>query len=164
MSRDHARSRVYDAERLVHRMLDRAGGAHTVQIAGAQLTVPAEARFGSADDVAAYVDRVLSLRPVRERFPRASRPVSVRVRRGQRAAHYERATATIAVPEDTEGRWALRELVVVHELAHHLDEDGDPPHGPSFVSTLIDLVEAVLGPEVALIYRVIFDETVPTTR
>ncbi|MBM7365929.1 TIGR04338 family metallohydrolase [Gordonia hydrophobica] len=157
MSRDSARSRVYDAERMVHRMLDRAGGTHTVQIAGAQLTVPADARFGSVDDVAAYVGRVLELGPVRERFPRARLPVAVRVRRGQRAAHYERGAATIAVPEDTEGRWALRELVVLHEIAHHLDDVGDPAHGPSFVTTLIDLVESVMGPEVGLIYRVVFD-------
>lgn len=140
-------------------MLDRAGGAHTVQIAGAQLTVPAEARFGSVDDVAAYVVRVLALGPVGERFPRARMPVEVRVRRGQRAAHYERATATIAVPEDAQGRWALRELVVLHEIAHHLDDVGDPAHGPSFVTTLIELVGLVMGPEIGLIYRVVFGDS-----
>lgn len=159
MSRDSARSRVYDAERMVYRMLDRAVGAQTVQIAGTQLTVPAEARFGTVDDVAAYVQRVTALRPVRDRFVRASVPVGVRDRRGQRAAHYERGTGVIALPEKSAGRWALRELVVLHELAHHLDEVGDPAHGPSFVATLIDLVDAVMGPEIALIYRVIFGDS-----
>ncbi|EGD55310.1 TIGR04338 family metallohydrolase [Gordonia neofelifaecis] len=159
MSRDSDRSRVYEAERLVHRLLDRAGGAHTVQIAGTQLTVPAEARFTGVTDVENYLNRVMSLRPVIGRFDRATTPVAVRPRRGQRAAHYERATATIAVPERTEGRWALRELVVLHELAHHLDDAADPAHGPVFVGTLIDLVDLVLGPEVALVYRVIFADS-----
>jgi len=159
VSRDSARSRVYDAERLVFRMLDRAAGAHTVQIAGTQLTVPAEARFGSVDDVAAYLRRVTDLRTVSERFARASLPVAVRARRGQRAAHYERGTATIALPDGQAGRWALRELVVLHELAHHLDDVGDPAHGPNFVTTLIELVESVMGPETALIYRVIFGDS-----
>ncbi|WP_236995105.1 TIGR04338 family metallohydrolase [Gordonia phthalatica] len=140
-------------------MLDRAGSAHTVQIVGAHLTVPAEARFGTVDDVAAYVERVLALGPVGERFERAALPVVVRARRGHRAAHYERGGTTIAVPDSAEGRWALRELVVVHELAHHLDEIADPAHGPSFVATLIDLVDLVMGPETALVYRVIFGDS-----
>ena len=41
--------------------------------------------------------------------------------------------AVIAVPErDT---WALRELVVLHELAHHVSQ-ADPPHGPAFVAAV----------------------------
>lgn len=159
MSRDQSRSRVYAAERMVHRMLDRAGGAHTVQIAGTELTIPAEARFSSVDDVARYVDRVLSLGRVGDRFERSRLPVVVRPRKGPRAAHYERGSATIAVPEVSEGRWALRELVILHEVAHHLDDVGDPAHGPSFVRTLIELVDLVVGPEVALVYQVVFGDS-----
>ncbi|MGB3698217.1 MAG: TIGR04338 family metallohydrolase [Gordonia sp. (in: high G+C Gram-positive bacteria)] len=159
MSRDSARARVYAAEQMVHHMLDRAGGAQTVQIAGTELTLPPEAKFGSVDDVAAYLDRVLALGPVVERFQRAAVPVRVRVRTGSRAAHYERAGAVMAVPDGTAGRWALREAVVLHELAHHLDDDGEPAHGPRFVGTLIDLVGLVLGPEVGLVYRVVFGES-----
>lgn len=144
---------------MVLALFSRAGAAHTVQIAGTQLTVPAEVRFGSLEQVREYVDRVLALRPVTERFERAELPVSVRSRRGHRAAHYERAGATIAVPDQPDGRWAMRELVLVHELAHHLDPIGDPAHGPSFVATLIDLVEVVVGPEAALVYRVIFGDS-----
>ena len=44
--------------------------------------------------------------------------------------------------------WALRELVVLHEVAHHLC-DSDPPHGPEFVATFCELAAAVMGPEVA---------------
>ncbi|MGB3708037.1 TIGR04338 family metallohydrolase [Gordonia sp. (in: high G+C Gram-positive bacteria)] len=159
MSKDQLRGRIYAAEAMVYRLFERAGGAHTVQIAGAEITVPAEVRFGSLDEVRVYVDRVLALRSVRDGFERAKLPVVVRARRGSRAAHYERLNSTIAVPDNSDGRWALRELVVVHELAHHLDPVGDPSHGRSFVTTLIDLVDAVLGPESALVYRVIFGDS-----
>lgn len=159
MSRDHARARVYDAERMVHRMLHRADGAHTVQIAGTELTLPPEAKFGSVQQVGDYVDRVLALPSVTERFGRAPLPVHIRVRKGQRAAHYERVGAVMAVPDGMAGRWALREAVVLHELAHHLDDLGDPAHGPRFVGTLIDLVGLVLGPETALVYRVVFGDS-----
>ncbi|GED99733.1 hypothetical protein nbrc107696_01800 [Gordonia spumicola] len=149
---------MYDAERLAHRLLERAGGAHSVQIAGTTLTVPAEARFADLESVARYVDEVLALAPVRAQFPRAGVAVRVRRRRGGRAAHYDAATHTMAVPDSADGAWALRELVVLHELAHHLDTGEGAAHGPSFVDALIDLVRLVLGPEVALIYRVLFTE------
>ena len=156
MSRDARRSEFYATERLIFAMLDRAGGgAHTVQIAGATLTVPAEARFGALTDVQRYVERVLALGAVRAEFPRAMVPVSVRRRRSGRAAHYTRAYAEIAVPDDADGRWALRELVVLHELAHHLYDGDGPAHGPGYAHVLIDLVGLVLGPEVGLVYRVL---------
>ncbi|MFZ2241198.1 MAG: TIGR04338 family metallohydrolase, partial [Gordonia amarae] len=55
--------------------------------------------------------------------------------------------------------WALRELVVLHELAHHLDDSGGPAHGPGFVHTLITLVGLVLGPEAEFVYRVVFTDS-----
>ena len=51
--------------------------------------------------------------------------------------------------------WALRELVVLHEIAHHLC-DAEPPHGPEFVATFCELAEAVMGPEVAHVLRVVY--------
>ncbi len=165
MTRDANRARVYEAEGLALRLMERAGGAHTVQIAGTELTVPAEARFGSLEAVRAYTDDVLALRAVRDRFSRAEQPVRFRRRRGDRAAHYERAAAVIALPDSAGGTWALRELVVLHEIAHHLDDrvpdgngDESPVHGPQFVQALIDLVGLVMGPEVGLLYRVVFTD------
>ncbi|MGO3328229.1 TIGR04338 family metallohydrolase [Gordonia sp. (in: high G+C Gram-positive bacteria)] len=159
MTRDSARSAVYDAERLVHRIFERAGSSRTAQIAGTAITVPPEGRFSSVDSVRRYVDDVLAAPGVRARFPRASQPVSVRRRRGSRAAHYERGGAVIAVPDSAEGAWALRELVVLHEIAHHVDDVGSPAHGHEFVYALIDLVGLVLGPETAFVYRVVFGDS-----
>ena len=48
--------------------------------------------------------------------------LTVRARRGVTAAHYENAAGagTIAVPDRRPADWAMRELVVLHEVAHHL--------------------------------------------
>ena len=102
-----------------------------------------------------YVDDVLALPTVRARWPAAG-VLTVRARRGVTAAHYERSDdgATIAVP-DRHSTWALRELVVLHEIAHHLC-DVEPPHGPEFVATFCELAEVVMGPEVGHVLRVVY--------
>ena len=98
---------------------------------------------------------MLALPAVRQRWPAAG-PLAVRARRGIAAAHYERFDdgARIAVPE-RHTTWALRELVVLHEIAHHLC-GAEPPHGPEFVATFCELAEAVMGPEVAYVLRVVY--------
>lgn len=157
MTRDGQRAKVYAAEGFVRTMFDRAAerGNPVVDFFGTQLTLPPEGRFGSAEAVQTYVDTVLSHPAVQDRWPAAA-PLRVRPRRGAAAAHYERAdgAATIAVPQ---GRavWALRELVVLHEIAHHLC-DVDPPHGPAFVATFCELAATVMGPEVAHVLRVVY--------
>lgn len=156
--RDAGRAALYAAERMAHLVFEAPGTS--TRIGGVTVTVPPEARFASVDSVADHVERVLARPSIRERFPRAVEPVAVRVRRGPVSAHYEAGPpAVIAVPEDGDGRWALRELVVLHELAHHLDDSGGPAHGPGFAATLIDLVADVIGPEAGLIYRVLFSES-----
>jgi len=82
--------------------------------------------------------------------------LTVRARRGATAAHYERVDdgAVIAVAEGR-STWALRELVVLHEIAHHLC-DAEPPHGTEFVATLCELAGAVMGPEVGHVLRVVY--------
>jgi putative metallohydrolase (TIGR04338 family) len=156
-SRDTQRSRVYAAEEFVRTLFDRAGehGTRTVEFFGTNLTLPPEARFSSVESVQRYVDDVLGLASVRARWPDAT-PLTTRPRRGLTAAHYERDDdgAVIAVPE-RRSSWALRELVVLHEVAHHLCQT-DPPHGPHFVATFCELAGAVMGPEVAHVLRVVY--------
>lgn len=161
--RDTGRARFYEAERMVHRLFEGAGNPRTVQIGGTQLTLPAEARFADVDAVGDYVRRVLALPSVRETFPIAAQPLSVRARRGHRSAVYHRVgssgSAEIAIPLTEQGRWALRELVVLHEIAHHLDDSGGPAHGSAFAATLTELAGLVLGPETALVYRIVLAES-----
>ncbi|WP_420123423.1 TIGR04338 family metallohydrolase [Nakamurella sp.] len=157
---DRQRSRVYEAENLVHRLLDRSVDHPVVEIAGSRLTLPPERRFADIASVQTYLDRVLGLDWIRRSWPRAADPVRVRERAGGARAHYERAGATIAVPTHrTGGGWALRELVVLHELAHHLAPDDEVPHGGPFVGRLLDLVDGVVGPEAALLLRITMLDT-----
>lgn len=154
-ARDVQRAKVYAAEGFIRTMFDRAAqrGNGSVDFFGTALTLPPEGRFGSLDSVRRYVDDVLALPAVRERWPGAG-PVTVRARRGLTAAHYEADTATMAVP-DQHTTWALRELVVLHELAHHLCPEG-APHGREFVTTMGELAGVVMGPEVQHVLRVLY--------
>jgi putative metallohydrolase (TIGR04338 family) len=155
--RDTQRSKVYAAEEFVRTLFDRAAerGNPAVDFFGTQLTLPPEARFASVDSVRRYVGDVLSLPAVRARWPTAE-PLMVRGRRGVTAAHYEDdgTVATIAVP-DRQTTWALRELVVLHEIAHHLSR-AQPPHGPEFVAAFGELAATVMGPEVGHVLRVVY--------
>ncbi|MFZ0832275.1 MAG: TIGR04338 family metallohydrolase [Mycobacterium sp.] len=158
-SRDTQRGKVYAAEQFVRTLFDRAAehGSRVVDFFGTQLTLPPEGRFASVESVQVYVDEVLNHQGVQLNWPDAG-PVAVRARRGVIAAHYERRdhTAVIAVPERRE-RWALRELVVLHEVAHHLCE-ATPPHGPKFVATFCELAALVMGPEVEHVLRVVYSK------
>ena len=158
--RDSRRAQVYAAERLVHGMFDRAGLAaradrRDVADAAARGTVrvgrlgTGVCRPGSGNGLRhkQFRERVASRRRDRAR--------------GHRSAEYRRrpdGSREIAIPASREGRWALRELVVLHEIAHHLDDSDGPAHGPGFVRTLIALVGLVLGPEAEFVYRVVFTD------
>ncbi len=155
--RDTQRAKVYAAEQFVRTLFDRAAerGNRIIEFFGTQLTLPPEARFASVASVQAYVDDVLAHPLIRTGWPGAG-ALTVRPRRGATAAHYEvvDGRAVIAVPEK-HTTWALRELVVLHELAHHLSH-AEPAHGPAFVSTFCEVAEAVMGPEVAHVLRVVY--------
>jgi putative metallohydrolase (TIGR04338 family) len=156
--RDSQRSKVYAAEEFVRTLFDRAAehGSPVVEFFGTQLTLPPEARFGSVASVQRYVDEVLALPAVRQRWPDVL-PLRVRTRRAATAAHYENhdGAGIIAVPDRDTADWALRELVVLHELAHHLCE-AQTPHGPEFVATICRLTELVMGPELGHVLRVVY--------
>lgn len=162
--RDSKRALVYESELLVRNMFDRADklGSRTVELMGSEVTLPVERRFASIDSVQEYVDRVLGLNWVRQRWERAAVPVHIRARAGNSAAHYESDSATIAVPEHHYGTaWAFRELVILHELAHHLDptrpddpaDRPEPAHGQEFLDRYLLLVSEIIGPEAGFVLR-----------
>jgi len=156
--RDSQRAKVYAAEQFVRTLFDRAAehGSPAVEFFGTQLTLPPEGRFGSVASVQRYVDDVLALPAVRQRWPHVS-ALKVRARRAATAAHYESRNGggVIAVPDRDTADWALRELVVLHEVAHHLCQ-AEPPHGPEFVATICTLTELVMGPELGHVLRVVY--------
>lgn len=159
-ARDSQRSRVYAAEQFVRTLFDRAAGhgSRAIDFFGESITLPPEARFGSVASVQRYVDAVVALPVVADRWPGSGR-IAVRPRRASTAAHYEirDGTAVIAVPEAGAADWAMRELVVLHEVAHHLNAgSGGGAHGPNFVATFCELAALVMGPECGHVLRVVY--------
>lgn len=157
--RDDQRQRVYDAEEQVGRQLGfAAGGARLVEVAGSTLSPPLELRFGTLDAAERYVATAQGSASFAALFPHAARvPVRLRRRAGARAAHYE-PPDVIAVHD---GDASLRELIVLHELAHHAQHHDLPPdaaHGRAFAGAFRDLVGVVMGPEVALLLTAAFSD------
>lgn len=143
---------VYEVEDQWAAALVRGG---RVDFFGSSLVIPAERRFGDIASVQRYVDGVLALPSVTAKYPGID-SVEVRERRGQSKAHYEPDIAVIAVPVIE--TWALRESVVLHEIAHHLMCSSSAGrtidwHGVGFRSTMCSLVAIVLGDEAALLLR-----------
>jgi putative metallohydrolase (TIGR04338 family) len=160
---DLQRSKVYAAESLVCRIYDRAERTddRRVELHGSTIALPIERRFASVESMQRYVDLVLNLGSVQTAWPeRAAVPVTVRARRGQAKAHYERATSTIAIPPHEHNRaWAMRELVLLHELAHHLAPEAlSAAHGPEFADRYLSLVGEIVGPEAGLLLRTAMHE------
>jgi putative metallohydrolase (TIGR04338 family) len=125
-------------------------------VAGSSVLLPAELHFGTLEAAQEYAQRALPAYP----------PVRLRVRKGPRQAHWE-PPGVIALPVPEHGQpWALKESVLLHELAHHvafhkiqaLHSSGATDHGPTYRACMLDLVEQQLGPEAALALRVSYGE------
>jgi putative metallohydrolase (TIGR04338 family) len=155
-SRDAQRSRVYRAEDAWADRLDAARrGAARATVAGSSVLLPAERRLSDLPAAAAYAERVLALPGVVARAGVVP-PPRLRLRGGVRAAHWE-PPGTIALPVPVHGEpWALRETVLLHELAHHVGETTGAcsGHRPPFPAVVLLLVEQVLGAEAAFALRV----------
>lgn len=154
--RDTQRARVYRAEDAWAARLDAARqGAVLATVGGSALVLPAERRLGSLEAAAAYCERVLALPGVVALAGRLAVP-TLRPRRGLRSAHWE-PPGVVALPVPRHGEpWALRESVVLHELAHHVGETTGRTtgHAAPYPAVVLHLVEAVLGAEAALALRV----------
>jgi putative metallohydrolase (TIGR04338 family) len=152
--RDNQRKRLYDAETFVRDVLKSLAEADvpTFDFYGSSLLVPLERKFGDLASIQRYIDAVLGLNWVQDMWPeRTVLPVHVRRRAGQRFAHYEPLTRTFAIPDyENSSGWAMREVVILHELSHHLCRSGEI-HGSAFASTFLHLVREVMGPEVGLL-------------
>lgn len=159
-SRDAQRARVYRAEDTWAAQLDAARrGAQLATVGGSAVLLPAERRLGSLDAAGTYAARVLALPAVVTVFG-AVEPPRMRPRRGAGRAHWE-PPGTIALPVPAHGEpWALRETVLLHELAHHLAERTGRARGhrAPYPAVVLLLTTAVLGEEAALALRVAYGE------
>jgi putative metallohydrolase (TIGR04338 family) len=144
-TRDSQRAKVYEAEHQLEAIMDRQHETSTIKIAGSTLTLPAEKKFADLASMQRYVDLALP-----------GQAVKVRARRGVKAAHYHASEIAIPMEGNEKGyRWAMRELVLCHEIAHHLSYD---QHGPEFTTAFVDLLDRHMGPEVALVMTILLHE------
>lgn len=130
----------YSVEFRVRRWMDLAEDGE-VRVFGGVWHPEAEVKFTDVDDVQRYVDRVLA-------HIRCPRPITVRQRRGARFAHYEAGGVMAVPPRHLGGDWALREIVILHEITHHLvgcrcGHDG--AFARAFVNLLSDTGHPVLA-------------------
>ena len=149
--RDSQRARVYAAEDAWALRLDAARrGAPRADVAGSSVLLPKELLFGTLEAAQDYADRALPT------YPR----VTIRTRKGPRQAHWE-VPGVIALPVPEHGRaWALRETVLLHELAHHIafHSHQATDHGATYRACMLELVGQQLGPEAQLALRVSYGE------
>jgi putative metallohydrolase (TIGR04338 family) len=151
MTVDFQKSAVYGAETLVHRVMSSLAqsDSQTFDFYGSSLLVPMERKFGDLESVQRYINQVLGLNWVRTMWPeKAIQPVKVRARRGNKFAHYEFPGVIAVPPHNGDLSWAMRELVILHELSHHFARDH---HGPEFAGAMLHLVTELIGPEVGLL-------------
>jgi putative metallohydrolase (TIGR04338 family) len=139
---DSRRSAVYAAEALVVGMIDRGAD---VDFHGSRMGVVPDRKFGQVGDVERYLAWVRGHDWGVPDVP----AVRVRQRRGAAKATWE-APHVIAIPD---AAWARRELVVLHEYAHHVvwHRSAGSGHGPAFCTVLVDLVRNAVGPEAGLL-------------
>jgi putative metallohydrolase (TIGR04338 family) len=152
---DPDRGAVYSAEFILRDQLT----CSTVNVHGATVVIPVERKFAELVDVQRYADAVLALNWVRATYPAAAEPVTVKRGRAINTAKCGGGVMTVN-PDHT--RWALRETVVLHELAHHLTPHATA-HGAEFRAAFLHLLEELVAPEAAWLLRVGYTDAGLTT-
>lgn len=153
--RDNQKQKVYDAEHQFCRMLDTVELDGTIDFFGSRVAVDTDRKFTRVADVQRFVDAIVtSLLPEH----RSVVPTVV-VRKGEAKAVYRSSDNTICVPE---AKWALRESVILHEMAHwlvahSLDRSTCEAHGPEFAGIFVDLVSRVMGSGSAMVLSACLD-------
>lgn len=142
---------VYQAEFTLRDMLELS----TVHVHGRQIDVPPERRFTDIEAVQRYVDKVLALNWVRAKYPRAAYPITVKKKPSKTANEAACGGGLMYVPINSHVRWALREIVILHEIAHHLAGAG-ADHRQEFRDCFAWLLEEIIAPEVGWLMRTIF--------
>lgn len=135
----------YDAEQELEFMLNNGG---TVQLHGSKLVMPEHRKFGDLLGAQRYVNRVCNMMGI-EVAPQ------VRARKGDRKAHYSYEHVAIFLPDHkgSQHSWAMTELTVLHELAHHVRGPGADSHGHDAVwcGIFVELVARCIGDEAGFV-------------
>lgn len=138
---DRLRQKVYNAEFTLRDIFSNSTVTRTTNVKGMTLTLPDERRFGALETVQAYADAVIDM--VNHKYP-AKRVAVVEGRKSlRRKAYWD--WKQIVLPQREVTSWAWREIVVLHEIAHHLTPGAG--HNEEFCGAFIYLLSEVMGPE-----------------
>lgn len=153
MSTDIQKQNVYDAEHAYIIYMDMAAdsdsGMVQAKIAGSTMTVSMDRKFSDLEAVQRYVDTLTSSAYVMSKFPSlAGVNIVVDPRLSSRSYYQSIGHKITLAGAKKSGRWAMREFVVLHELAHAATRNIGG-HGPEFVAAFVELVECAISPEVA---------------
>lgn len=150
--RDSQKSKVYAAESAVCRSIDMADstGVRTCEVFGSLLELPVEYKFRTLEDVEHYCAQVLA------RIGWDGPRVNVYPAHPNQSKAHHLGTG-IYLPDREKESWAWREMVVLHELAHHITP-GDA-HGARFAGAMVSLVGEAIGPEAAMLLRSAYLDT-----
>lgn len=151
MTRDSQQSIVYAAETLLWGLFSRCleFDNPVVEVERVTLTLPPEGKFADIESLQTYCDNVCRTMNVH--------PVRVRASRNDHGNAFY-CGSEIVVPNGR-NRWAMRELVVLHELAHHVTRIRSAraaAHGPEFVANYIELLTRVMGEPAGLAARLVY--------
>jgi putative metallohydrolase (TIGR04338 family) len=121
--RDSQRQKVYDSEE----PLDRG------------------ATFTTVGECQAYVDRVLARKRLQRRYPRLPKTIVVHNGGGNRRATAleQHGQLVIKLP-----KWARSEMVILHEIAHHVARTSDGQHWAhnwKFCAVYLTLIREMMG-------------------
>lgn len=127
-----------------------------------------EPRFGHPREASTFVNQIMTrLQSQAREFGsnfrgREQRPVEVHQGRGITKATYQNDVIFLPARERG-GAWALRGLVVLHELAHHLNTGVNgtiiDSHGEGFRATFVQLAEDIGWVEIARMLRDAYRES-----
>lgn len=174
---DPDRSTTYAAEDMVTAWLDatsletgevqvsiRRDGRHRQ----ATFSPEVEPRFSRPSEVTVFVEKVLDrLQDLSRQYGsgyrgREKKPVRVVAHSGWKKASYSEGFIFLPARERG-GSWALRGLVVLHELAHHLNTGVEGAiidvHGEGFRSTFVRLLEDIGWVQIAAMLREAYAQT-----
>lgn len=147
MSRDSQREALYNAERDVRAMQDRAYEFPTIVIQGSTIVIPERLNIGSLAGYQGFVAKVQEQAWYKARYPSAG-PISVRNRKSANRAHYQGGTIAVAERTHRLEQYAMHADYALHEMAHHVSQDG---HGPQFAANYLVHLREVRGPEMYLL-------------
>jgi putative metallohydrolase (TIGR04338 family) len=158
--RDADQQATYAAELQVRVLLDTAVAVDdwSFDFHGYNMTLPMERKFTCIESVRSYIDKVCALRSVRDKFPGFSAPSVREMKKDARRAYYQMGVINVSVENRGLKDPQLRELTVLHELAHHF-APGDA-HGAEFRGAFVFLVRECMGQELAMVLGEQFYEQV----